>query len=143
MSTELGNKYALAALKRKRGELMTDIASLHRQIGKLQKQAAKLDAVILLFDPEYKIGSIRPKRAKRVHLFQEGQLSTLILDALRRAQGQPLSTAEVTDAVVATIGQTETARPVMHARVVACLGQLNRRSRLVEKIGERKTAAWR
>src|SRR4051812_8006651 len=49
MSTELGNKYALAALKRKRAELATEITALHRQIGKLQKasyQAGRRDPAV-------------------------------------------------------------------------------------------------
>src|SRR6476659_9494356 len=71
MSTPLSNKYAFAALRDKRAEIAGKVAALHKEIGKLQRDLAKLDGVIRLFDPSYRVGSIPAKGARqRSNLFK-------------------------------------------------------------------------
>ena len=94
------NTYAIPALKEKRAAIAGRIISLKKQIAKHHKELASLDATITLFEPSYKIGSIkRIRKQRRSKLFKLGELGRLIKDALRRANGGPLSTAEIVAAV--------------------------------------------
>jgi hypothetical protein len=93
------NTYALPALKEKRAMIAGRVISLKKQISKHMKELASLDATISLFDPTYRVGSIRPKRThKRANLFKLGELGRLCIDALRRAEG-PQDTGQVVAAV--------------------------------------------
>ena len=106
--------------------------------------ATKFDPVIfdqVKFDPAYKVGSIKPKRAnRRSKLFKLGELGRLIIDALRRA-GTPLSTAEVTAAVSASIGQGKASEAVLRATVRSNLAYLARRGKVVQ-VGKGVGCKW-
>jgi hypothetical protein len=74
MSTPLSNKYAFAALRDKRAEIAGRVAALHKEISRLQRDLAKLDGVIKLFNPSYWVGSIPAKGARqRSNLFKQGE----------------------------------------------------------------------
>jgi len=137
----LGNKYAFAALKSKRAELSAQLKSLGKQIKAVKAEVAHLDATLRLFDPNFDPRSIKPAKTARLHLFKQGELGRLILDALRRADGEPLSTSAIADSVATAIGQPD-ARPIIARRVRANLAYMERRKRGVEKIGERDAARW-
>jgi hypothetical protein len=93
--TPLSNKYTFAVLRDKRAEIAGKVAALHKEIGRQQCDLAKLDGVIRLFDPDYRVGSIPAKGARqRSNLFTHGELSRLTMDALRKA-GEPLPTAAI------------------------------------------------
>ncbi len=137
------NTYAIPALKEKRAHIAGRIISLKKQIARHQKELVSIDATIALFDPSYKVGSIKPKNArKRAKLFKLGELGRHILDALRRAEGRPLATAEVVAAVTAAIGEKASKAPLLAATVRTNLSYLARRGKIT-KIGNRKIAAWR
>lgn len=117
MSTPLSNKYVFAALRNKRAEIAGNVAALHKEIGRLQRDLAKLDGVIRLFDPSYRVGSIPAKEARqRSNLFKQGELGRLILDCLRKA-AEPQRTAAIVAYVAEAIGQPD-ARKVI-AKTVA------------------------
>ena len=87
------NTFAIPALKEKRASIAGRVISLKKQIARHHKELANLDATIALFEPSYRIGSIKPKRPhKRSKLFKLGELGRLCIDALRRANGVPQST---------------------------------------------------
>ena len=72
------NTFAVPALKEKRARIAGRIISLKKQIARHQKELANLDATIVLFDPTYRIGSIKPKRThRRAKLFKLGELGRL------------------------------------------------------------------
>ncbi len=136
------NTFAIPALKEKRAHIAGRVISLKKQITKHQKELASLDATITLFDPTYKVGSIKainPQR--RSKLFKLGELGRLIIDALRRAEGTPLDTAQVVAAVTVAIGQTKASEAVLRATVRSNLDYLARRGRLV-KSGNRAALKW-
>jgi hypothetical protein len=142
IKSELGNKYALAALREKRATLAGEIQALKKQIEFKHHQLAHVDATLGIFDPTYAQGSIKPKKHyQRIHLFKQGQLSRAIVDGLRRA-GKPLSTPELVTIVVKLTGAGEAGRVGMNHRVRASLQYLNREQGIVEKIGERSSAKW-
>lgn len=94
------NTFAIPALKEKRAQIAGRVISLKKQIARHNKELASLDATIALFDPSCRVGSIKPRNArKRSKLFKLGELGRLIMDALRRAEGRPLATKELVAAV--------------------------------------------
>jgi hypothetical protein len=135
------NTYALPALTEKRAKLAGRIDSLKRAIAKTRRELEHLDTTIKLFDPSYKVGSVKAKKHyERLHLFKLGELGRLIFDALRRA-GEPLGTHAVADAIATAIGQ-QGAGVKLARRVRANLAYLERRGK-VSKIGKREAATWR
>ncbi len=136
------NTFAIPALKEKRAQIAGRVISLRKQIARHHKELASLDATIALFDPSYRVGSIKPRNArKRAKLFKLGELGRLIMDALRRAEGTPLTTKEIVTAVTAAIGETKTMAPVLAHSVRSNLAYLARRKAVV-KIGERGETRW-
>ena len=135
------NTYAIPALKEKRAMIAGRVISLRKQITRHQKELANLDATIVLFDPTYRIGSIKPKRThKRSKLFKLGELGRLIIDALRRA-GEPLDTNQVVTAVAAAIGEAKASEAVLHSTVRSNLAYLVRRGK-VTQIGKGVGTKW-
>ena len=137
------NTYAIPALKEKRASIAGRVISLKKQIARHHKELANLDATIVLFEPTYKIGSIKPKRLhKRSKLFKLGELGRLCIDTLRRAEGNPLSTRDIVAAVSLAIGQGKASEAVLRASVRSNLDYLARRGK-VEKIGKSIGCKWK
>ncbi len=138
---EKGNQYAIAALKDRRATLAGEIVRFKQGIHDRQEQLAHLDATLRILDPGYRSDTIAPKRLRQVKLFGQGQLNRLIHDALRRAEGKPLSVPEIADAIIVAKGYGQEAKHALIRRVRANLSYLRRRG-TVEKTGERMTARW-
>lgn len=139
---ELGNKYAIAALRERRAEIAGEITSIERRLRDLRESLVHVDGTLRLFDPSMDPSRIAPKRPyKRVKLFGAGKLNRLILDALRDATG-PMTTREVITAIVAQLGYGEDAAKAMSHRVRANLLYLSKSRGLVVKEGERQSARW-
>jgi hypothetical protein len=137
MSTPLSNKYAFAALRDKRAEIAGRITALKKQITRHKTELAKLDGVIALFDPAYRVGDIPAKRAKqRSNLFKQGELGRLILDCLRKA-GEPQSCPAITTYICEAIGQPD-AGTALARTVRSNLAYMARHHRTVQKIGDAK-----
>ena len=101
------NTFAIPALNEKRAQIVGRVISFKRQIARHQKELANLDVTIVLFDPTYRIGSIKPNRThRRAKLFKLGELGRLCIVDLRRAE-VPLDTNQVVAAVTAAIRQTK------------------------------------
>lgn len=139
---ELGNKYALAALRERRAEIAGEITVAERRLAYLREALGHIDGTLRLFDPDANPDAILPKKPyKRVKLFGAGKLNRLILDALREA-GKPLTTREVIAAIVARLGYGEDASKAMSHRVRANLLYLSKGKGSVTKEGERAGARW-
>ena len=137
------NTYAIPALREKRAAIAGRIISLKKQIAKHHKELASLDATITLFEPSYRIGSIKPiRKQQRSKLFKHGALGRLCIDALRRAEGVPMSTHDVVAAVAVAIGQGKASEAVLRATVRSNLDYMARRGK-VEKIGKGLGCGWR
>ncbi len=137
------NTYAIPALRDKRARIAGRVILLKKQIIKHKHELASLDATITLFDPSYKVGSIKAiKPNRRSKLFKMGALGRLIVDALRRAEGTPLETTQVVEAVTSAIGQGKASDAVLRATVRSNLAYLVRRGSVV-KIGKSIGTKWR
>ena len=127
-----GNKYALSALTQRRGELTTEIANLERQLRHRKELKVHIDATLKLLNPDIDVDKIKGKRVpKRVKLFRQGELGRMILDALRKAGGKPISTAEIVNDILAAGGHGEGARRTVAGRVRSNLAYLERRGKVV------------
>ena len=136
------NTFAIPALKEKRASIAGRVISLKKQIIKHKHELANLDATIALFEPSYKIGSIKPKRPqKRSKLFKMGELGRLCIDALRKAEGAPMATREIVAAVSVAIGQGKTSEAVLAATVRSNLAYMARRGK-VAQIGKGVGCKW-
>lgn len=138
-----GNRYAIAALRDRRATLAGEIIRYKQGIRDREEQLSHLDATLRILDPEYRADTIPPKRIRRVKLFGGGELNRLIIDALRRAEGKPLSNGEIADAIIAVKGYGADARHALIRRVRANLSYLLRHRGSVVKSGERLQARWR
>lgn len=138
---DLGNKYALAAMKRRRAELAGEIKALENQAAWKRSQLEHLDASLALFgeaDPA-RIPAVKPY--KRVALFKQGELSQTVRDALRRG-GKPMRLSEVVAGVVESLGCEEAAIPALRHRVRASLQYLLREKKTVTKAGRGHAVIW-
>jgi hypothetical protein len=136
------NTYAIPALKEKRAHIAGRVISLKKQIIRHKHELASLDATITLFDPSYKIGSIKAiKPNRRSKLFKMGELGRLIIDALRRAEGRPLDTRQVVTAVTVAIGEHKASEAVLKATVHSNLVYLAKRGKVI-KSGKRAFLKW-
>jgi hypothetical protein len=140
---EKGNRYAIAALKDRRATLAGEITKFKQGIYDRENQLSHIDATLRILDPDYRADTIAPKRLRRVKLFGGGELNRLILDALRRADGKPLSTPQIADRIIAVKGYGHEAKTALIRRVRANLSYLLRHRQAVEKTGDRATAKWR
>ncbi len=139
--TELGNRYALSALKEKRATLAGEILALNKTLAWKKEQLSAVDATLAIFNPNYRSDEVRPIRFyKTVHLFKQGELARAVLDALREA-GKPVGIPAVKVIVMRTLGMDESKERAMHQRVRASLEYLDRRGRVL-KTGSRATALW-
>jgi hypothetical protein len=136
-----GTATAITALKVRRATLAGEIAQCKEGIRYREEQLAHLDAVLRELDPTYRADTIAPKRLRRVKLFGGGELNRLITDALRRADGKPLTVGKITAAIIQAKGYREESKHALVRRVRANLPYLLRQKR-VEKIGNRLTARW-
>ena len=136
------NTFAIPALKEKRAHIAGRVISLKKQIIKHKHELASLDATITLFEPTYKVGSIKAiKPNRRSKLFKMGVLGRLIIDALRRAEGTLLDTGQVVAAVTVAIGQGKVSETVLRPTVRSNLAYLARRGSVV-KSGDRAALKW-
>ena len=136
------NTYAIPALKEKRAYTSGRIISLKKEIKKLQRQLVNLDSTITLFDPSYRVGSIKPKNPrKKAKVFKPGALSRLVIDALRKAEA-PQLTNEVLAAVTAAMGEDKASQMLLASTVRGCLGYLTRREKVVQ-VGKGVGCKWR
>jgi len=137
-----GDMYALSALRNRRASIASEIVQLERQLRHLRESLVHVDATLQILDPAIEPGSIPNKRpSKRVKLFRQGELGRMILDALRQAKDETLSTYEIASALMAAGGHGESARRAVAGRVRGNLAYLERQGRVL-KINNGPAARW-
>ena len=96
--------YVLAGLAKRRAELAGEAETLRARLAQIATDAGHLDAVIRQFDPDYDLGSIRPKRQRTQDAAGRGDMSRFIMKVLREAT-EPVATHEVVRQLMAARGQ--------------------------------------
>lgn len=105
--------YVLHGLVKRRSELACEEEGLRARLATITSDLAHLDATILLFDPEFDLGTIRPKRPRPADAANPGERSRLVLDVLRRA-GEPVTVGEMVRRVMAENGQDAEDKNLRH-----------------------------
>jgi len=100
----MAESHVVNGLVAKRGELAGEVEHHRRELQRLAEELGHVDATIRLFDPDYDLGAIRPrKRGVRHQWFGPGECQRLVLDTLRDAV-EPLSGRALAQALVAHKG---------------------------------------
>lgn len=140
---EKGNRYAISALRNKRAVIGSEIEQLERELRHRRDMLGHVDATLRLLDPSIDTDAIPNKRpVKHINLFRSGELGRMILDAIRRAETETVSTQEIVSFMLKAGGHGEDARKAVASRVRSNLAYLERRGK-VTKTGTRQTARWR
>ncbi len=87
-------EYVLAGLTKRRAELTGEADTLKARLAQIGTDLGHLDAVIRQFDPDYDLGSIRPKRQRGPDVAGRGEMSRFILGVLREAT-EPMPTPDI------------------------------------------------
>lgn len=100
----MAESHVISALVAKKAALSGEVVALQRQIAVLETHLSHIDATIKLFEPDYDLRSIRPKRIiAKQRYFQRGEVMIMVLDVLRTAD-KALSTREVGEALLNSKG---------------------------------------
>jgi hypothetical protein len=100
----MAESHVASALADKRAEIAGMIARAQQQIGQFRADLSHVDATIRLFAPAMKPETIPAKRIRQSDpLFERGELSRRVLDALRRA-GAPIRAPDLVRAVMIDSG---------------------------------------
>jgi hypothetical protein len=86
--------HVVSALKAKRAELAGRIEATQRTMQELVIDLDHIDASLRIFDPDIDLTDIRPKLIPAAHRAFRGEVTRIILDALRTAPG-PLTTHDL------------------------------------------------
>jgi hypothetical protein len=79
------------------------IEKLERKLEQHRADLTHIDGVLRLFQPDHDPASIKPKRtyARRARYFARNELSRLVIDALRAADGALLTTEAIAGRIIA------------------------------------------
>jgi hypothetical protein len=137
----MSEPHIVSTLRRKRAEIGGYIRDLEREIKRQRAALAHIDATMRLFSPGSEPEAIKPSKTyRRTRYFAHGELARLCLDALRKAEGKPITAGEIAAAVV-----TEKGLPIDGAAVtemvLAVLRRLAKRG-TVAKHGTSRNASW-
>ncbi|MDP1544394.1 MAG: hypothetical protein Q8L87_00110 [Anaerolineales bacterium] len=133
----MAETHVISALVAKRSELM---AHYRKEITRLSEEVQTLDATIKLFEPDYRIHTIKPKRYQKKNVFfKHGEGGRAVLDILRDAV-KPLSTNAITSAAMLRNGISSEHEKLLQASVLSILYRHKKKGVVVD-IGK-DDAGW-
>lgn len=96
----MAEPHVITALAKKRAELSGDIERTQIELRKMILDLERLDATLLMFDPDYEIASIKPKAFRPPEDWSKrGEMTRLILGILRKAT-EPLTSRDIATQLV-------------------------------------------
>ena len=134
----------IAGLLDKRREIAGEVQYTETRLRQLIIDLDNLDATIRLFDPDIELEIIKPKPFPPRNAAVQGELTRLVLDTLRQAEG-PLTSHYLAQHVMAARGMnTADTRLVklMRKRVGACLRANRAKGRLRAQQGPKQHLMW-
>lgn len=100
----MAEPHVITALAKKRAELSGDIERTQSELRRMILDLERLDATLLMFDPDYDIPSIKPKVFRPPEDWSKrGQMTRLVLGILRKA-AEPLTSREIASQLVVERG---------------------------------------
>lgn len=131
----MAETHVISALVAKRSELAGLVAHHRKEITRLSEEVKTLDATIKLFEPDYRIHTIKPKRyQKKNTFFKHGEAHRTVLDVLRES-GKPLSTNAIAKLIVSRKGIDSEHEKALQASILTTL-HTQKKSGLVESTGK-------
>jgi hypothetical protein len=92
----MADPHVVTALRTKRAELAGEIAATEQRVRELRRDLEHIDASLTLFAPDEMPELIRPKEYRpKSDWAGYGENARRILDILRRANGEPLTTRDI------------------------------------------------
>src|SRR5665213_759902 len=119
--------HVVTALIAKRAELAGQIEHAQGEVKRLTIALDNVESTLRLFAPDIDMASIGPRPVPPAHHAFRGEVSRIVLEALRDSI-RPLSTTELTDRVMKERGLDVTDRALartMSRRVGACLNPVS------------------
>lgn len=91
----MADPHVITALVKRRAELSGDIEATHTKLKQMILDLEHLDRTLLMFDPDYRIETIKPKAFRPPDDWaKRGEMTRLILGILRQA-AEPLSARDI------------------------------------------------
>lgn len=140
----MGEPHVISALTKKRAELLGEIQHYQQLIKFLKENLSHIDKTILLFDENYNIKSIKPKKPTMNRYFKAGEAKIYILDMLRQSK-EPLRTDRISEIIAKQKGlDTEEGFDITNFQKTILASLYNcEHGGLVEKVGkEGTTILW-
>lgn len=136
--------HVISALRAKRAQVSGYIHDLEKKVKTWRARLAHIDATIKIFSPETDPEAIPPRRTyRRSNYFKKGELARLCLDELRKANGQPITTAIIVDGIILARGlPDDPALAVALTERVLNYLRAKRKAGAVTKIGTSRDAKW-
>ena len=94
----MAETHVISALVKKRSEIAGQIAYYEKLLKDRLTDLSTIDRAIYIFDENYDVNSISPKKFTKKSYFSNGEATKLVLDVLRVAN-KPLRTDEISDIV--------------------------------------------
>lgn len=140
----MADPHVITALSRKRAELSGDIERMQRELSDKIAALEKLDATLLLFDPEYEIASIRPKAFRPPDDWSKrGEMTRIILGVMRKAS-EPLTSSDIAAQLIVerALDRTDKLQRLMTKRVGVALRGLRDRNIAMSQPGPGMSVLW-
>jgi hypothetical protein len=143
----MADPHVISALREKRALIAGLIENLERKLEQHRADLTHIDGVLRLFQPDRDPAEIRPKRtyARRTRYFARNELSRLIMDALRAANGSLLTTDEIAGWILGAKG-FDAADAALRASIrdqALTVLRAYRKQQTVEQIGLGRGVRWR
>lgn len=131
----MAESHVISALTKKRSELAGVLAIHRKEVARICEEITSLDKTIKLFEPSYRIESIKPKRfVKKNDFFRPGEANRSILDVLRESS-EPLSTNKIAEKLADSKGFGNESLDALKATTLTTLHR-QRKNGLVNMTGK-------
>ncbi|WP_220721201.1 hypothetical protein [Agarivorans litoreus] len=95
----MAESHVITALVAKHQELAGQIQFYQQQIAQLKHDLGHVEAKIKVFEPEYDLSTVSPKRISgKARIFKARECQVMVLDVLRTAP-EPMTTTAIVDKV--------------------------------------------
>jgi hypothetical protein len=138
------HEHVLSGLARKRAELAGEADALRARLVQVGTDLGHLDAAIRLFDPDYDLASIRPKRLRDPDMARPGEMSRFVLDVLRGV-AEPMPTPDIAARLIVERGLDSADRKLARTltkRVCTALRHQERRGTVQSRQGPGRVTLW-
>ncbi len=136
--------HVLSGLTKRRAELSGEADTLHTRLTQITTDVGHLDAVIRQFDPDYDLGSIKPKRSRGPDVAGRGEMSRFVLGVLRDAT-EPMPTPDITARLMAERGMDGQDRKLAERitkRIVSTLRHQGQKGTVRSQPGPGRVLLW-